>query len=231
MLAVVMAVRRVCVEGSEGASAAQVSVSCLGVIERSFHLHGFFRPVGAWYPGRVTPVFPDRPVPALRPPNIFSSGDDFTLWSFRARSYLKLVPPSHTTATVDRYINRSAISHPVGDSGRSFQRQAANSAPARFRERKQPPGESVGQFLGSLRNLATKIYAAKNRIKIEEQLLQQFILGVFHPGLKAELIRRSPDNIRDAIQLARSYEATSVLEPQLHALKLNRKSRSPSAIT
>ncbi|OON18605.1 hypothetical protein X801_05539, partial [Opisthorchis viverrini] len=44
--------------------------------------------------------------------------------------------------------------------------------------------------------------------------------GVSHPGLKAELIRHPPDNICDAIQLARSYEATLELEPQLHALKI-----------
>ncbi|TGZ63942.1 hypothetical protein CRM22_006622 [Opisthorchis felineus] len=100
----------------------------------------------------------------------------------------------------------------------------------RFRERKQPPGESVDQFMGSLRKLATKIYAPEDRIKTEEELPQQFILGVSHPGLKAELIRRSPDNIRNAIQLGRSYEATSALEPQLHALKLttNPGPRQPS---
>ncbi|OON21838.1 hypothetical protein X801_02264, partial [Opisthorchis viverrini] len=36
----------------------------------------------------------------------------------------------------------------------------------RSRERKQLPGESVHQFLGSLRDLATKIYAVEERIKI-----------------------------------------------------------------
>ncbi|KER27100.1 hypothetical protein T265_05794 [Opisthorchis viverrini] len=90
----------------------------------------------------------------------------------------------------------------------------------RFRERKQLPGESVDQFLGALRDLATRVYAVEDRTKVEAELLQQFILGVSHLGLKAELIRRSPDNIRDAIQLARSYEATSELEPQLHAVKI-----------
>ncbi|OON23372.1 hypothetical protein X801_00721 [Opisthorchis viverrini] len=90
----------------------------------------------------------------------------------------------------------------------------------RFRERKQLPSESVDQFLGTLRDLATKIYAVEDRTKVEAELLQQFILGTSRPGLKAELIRRSPDNIRDAIQLARSYEATSELEPQLHAVKI-----------
>ncbi|KER26570.1 hypothetical protein T265_06214 [Opisthorchis viverrini] len=77
------------------------------------------------------------------------------------------------------------------------------------RDRKQLLGESVDQFLESLRDLATKIYAVEDRIKIEVESLQQFILGVSHPGLKAELIRRSPDNIRDAVQLAHSYGATS----------------------
>ncbi|TGZ50030.1 hypothetical protein CRM22_010878 [Opisthorchis felineus] len=90
----------------------------------------------------------------------------------------------------------------------------------RFREGKQLPGESVDQVLGSLRNIATQIYAPEDRIETEEELLQQFILGVFLPGLKAELIRRSSDNIRDAVQLGRSYEATSALETQLHAFKL-----------
>ncbi|TGZ63693.1 hypothetical protein CRM22_006781 [Opisthorchis felineus] len=100
----------------------------------------------------------------------------------------------------------------------------------RLRERKQLPGESVDQFVVSLRTLATKIYAPEDRVKTEEELLQQFILGVSHPGLKAELICRSPDNIRDAIQLGRSYEAASALEPQLHALKLTTTSspRQPS---
>ncbi|TGZ73169.1 hypothetical protein CRM22_001672, partial [Opisthorchis felineus] len=100
----------------------------------------------------------------------------------------------------------------------------------RFRERKQLPGEFVDQFMESIKNPATKICAPEDRIKTEEELLQQFILGVSHPVLKAELIRRSPDNICDAIRLARSYEVTSVLRPQLHALKLttNPGPRQPS---
>ncbi|OON21142.1 hypothetical protein X801_02967 [Opisthorchis viverrini] len=97
-----------------------------------------------------SPISPDRTVPALRPPNVFCSGDDFTIWSFRARSSKQYHFPS-----TDIRGSVSESNYPVS-----------------------------------------------------------------HPGLKAELIRRSADNIRDAIQLARSYEATSELGPQLHASKI-----------
>ncbi|TGZ69633.1 hypothetical protein CRM22_003628 [Opisthorchis felineus] len=190
-------------------------------------------------------MIPDRSVPALRPPNVFSPGDDFTLWSFRARSYLKEVPAAQYGQYLLSLLDDSAARQLLS-TGTSIEappaalweilddlfnvRQPTLLQLERFRERKQLPGESVDQFMVSLRSLATKIYAPEDRIKTEEELLQQFILGVSHPGLKAELIRRSPDNIRDAIQLGRSYEATSALEPQLHALKLttNSSPRQPS---
>ncbi|TGZ60661.1 hypothetical protein CRM22_008412 [Opisthorchis felineus] len=190
-------------------------------------------------------MIPDRSVPALRPPNVFSPGDDFTLWSSRARSYLIGVPAAQYGECLLSLLDDSAARQLLS-TGTSIEappatlweilddlfnvRQPTLLQLERFRERKQLPGESEDQFMGSLSNLATKIYAPEDRIKTEEELLQQFILGVSHPGLKAELIRRSPDNIRDAIQLGRSYEATSALEPQLHALKLTTNSgpRQPS---
>ncbi|OON21264.1 hypothetical protein X801_02842 [Opisthorchis viverrini] len=139
-----------------------------------------------------SPISPDRTVPALCPPNygqyLLGLLDDSA-----ARQLLKTgtsieAAPATLWAILGDLFNIS--------------------------EQKQLPGKSVDQFLVSPRDLATNIYAAEDRRKIEGELLQQFILGVSHPGPKAELIRRSPDNIRDAIQLARK------LEPQLHALKI-----------
>ncbi|OON15509.1 hypothetical protein X801_08689, partial [Opisthorchis viverrini] len=182
-----------------------------------------------------SPISPDRTVPALRPPNVFCTGDDFTLWSFRARSYLKAVPVAqygqYLLSLLDVSAARQLLSTgtPIEAPPATLWavldnlfniRQPTLLQLERFRERKQLPGESVDQFLGTLRDLATNICPLEDRTRVEAELLQQFILGVSHTGLKAELISRSPDNIRDAIQLARSYEATSELEPQLHAVKI-----------
>ncbi|TGZ72485.1 hypothetical protein CRM22_002058 [Opisthorchis felineus] len=190
-------------------------------------------------------MIPDRSIAALRPPKVFSPGDDFTLWSFRARSYLKEVLAAQYGQYLLSLLDDSAARQLLS-TGTSIEvppatpwvilddlfnvRQPTLLQLERFRERKHLPGDSIDQFMGSLRNLATKICAPEDRVKTEEELLQQFILGISHPGLKAELTRRSPDDIRDAIQLGRSYEATSALEPQLHALKLttNPGPRQPS---
>ncbi|OON15415.1 hypothetical protein X801_08784, partial [Opisthorchis viverrini] len=172
-----------------------------------------------------SPIPPDRTVPALRSLDVFCPGDDFPLWSFRACFYLKLAPDSqcgHTTTNVNRHLNRNATSHPVGDLGRPPQHRAANSAPVREVQGAKAITRRIrGPVLGSLRDLVINNYAAEDRIKIEGELPQQFILEVSHPGLKAELIRRSPDNIRASIQLARSHGAKSGSKPQLHALKVS----------
>ncbi|OON15368.1 hypothetical protein X801_08832 [Opisthorchis viverrini] len=137
-----------------------------------------------------SPIPPDRMFPPCVRLMSSAPGDDFPLWSFRACFYLKLAPASQC--------------------GQYLLSLLDDSAARQLMERKQSPGEYVDQFLGSLRDLVTNIYAAEDRIKIK-----------VHPGLKAELIRHSPDNIRDAIQLARSHGAKSGSKPQLHALKIS----------
>ncbi|TGZ72702.1 hypothetical protein CRM22_001929 [Opisthorchis felineus] len=123
---------------------------------------------------------PDRSVPALRPPNVFSPGDDFTLWSFRTRSYHKKVPAAEYGQYLFSLLDDSAARQLLS-TGTSTEappatlweilddllnvRQPTLLQPKRLRERKQLLGESVDQFMGSLRNLAAKIYAPEDRIK------------------------------------------------------------------
>ncbi|OON24011.1 hypothetical protein X801_00066 [Opisthorchis viverrini] len=177
-----------------------------------------------------SPISPDRTVPVLRPPNVFCSGDDFTLLFFRAHSYLKAVPVSqygqYMLSLLDNSAARQLLSTgiPIEAPPTTLWavlddlfniRQPTLLQLERFRERKQLSGESVDQFLGPSGISQEKFTRWKT-----EQGSRLIYPGLSHPGLKEERIRRSPDNIRDAIQLARSYEATSELEPQLHAVKI-----------
>ncbi|KER25692.1 hypothetical protein T265_06870 [Opisthorchis viverrini] len=95
---------------------------------------------------------------------------------------------------------------------RPLQHQAANSAPVR----------EVQGAKAIIRRVRGPVFGKPqgSRSKKLRGGRQNIDRGVSHPGLKAELIRHPPDNICDAIQLARSYEATLELEPQLHALKI-----------
>ncbi|TGZ65771.1 hypothetical protein CRM22_005687 [Opisthorchis felineus] len=135
-------------------------------------------------------MIPGRSVPALRPRNVFSPGDNLTLWSFRTPSYLKQIPADQYEQYLPSLLDDSAAGQLLS-TGTPIEappatlwaiiddffnvRQPALLRLERFRGRKQLPGESVYRFIGSLRNLATKIYAAEYRIKTEEESLQQFI--------------------------------------------------------
>ncbi|OON19320.1 hypothetical protein X801_04812, partial [Opisthorchis viverrini] len=134
-------------------------------------------------------ISPDRTAPALRPPNVFFPGDDFIIWSFRARSYLKAVPVSQYGHQLDDSAARQLLS-----TGTQIEappatlwailddlfniRQPTLLQLERFRERKQLPGESMDQILGSLKDLATNIYAVEDRIKIEELEPQRHALKI-----------------------------------------------------
>ncbi|TGZ65774.1 hypothetical protein CRM22_005690 [Opisthorchis felineus] len=113
-------------------------------------------------------MIPDRSVPALRPPNVFSPGDDFTLWSFRARSYLKEVPAAQYGQYLLSLLDDSAARQLLS-TGTSIEappaalweilddlfnvRQPTLLQLERFRERKQlpeVPAAQYGQYLLSL---------------------------------------------------------------------------------
>ena len=72
--------------------------------------------------------------------------------------------------------------------------------------RVQRPGESLLDFAGELRMIATKALPDWSNGQLEELVRNQFIQGLVSPTVQMQLMKDMPHSINDAVELARKLE-------------------------
>ncbi|OON24008.1 hypothetical protein X801_00082 [Opisthorchis viverrini] len=165
-------------------------------------------------------------LPKLPTPPRFSPGDDFMLWSFRARPFLESVPTDHFGVFLVSLLDDDAL-HQVQASGIFLTSrpkvlwslleelfgcvQLAPMSLEKFWERKQLQGETVAV----LRETAAKAFPNESPADRNSEILKRFSLGLNNDHFKAKFLPKPPLTLAEALTTARSYEALCPILPSL----------------
>ncbi|CAI2736971.1 unnamed protein product [Dicrocoelium dendriticum] len=145
--------------------------------------------------------------PAPIPPPPFTPNGDFTLSSFRAKSYLQHIPASQygyfllsllDDAAALQFMFTGVSVNEALDVLWSILDELFNIQELsviireRFRKRKQQPSESVDELLRSLRVLLARAFPDYYIDTRNRELLDQFVLGIRERSLLQEFILDPP---------------------------------------
>ena len=170
---------------------------------------------------------------SLRPPSRFTAKSDFNLWFMRFELYTgeaKIPDGERVKELLDdepfRAVSQMGL---VGSAEyaavkeclrlRYGQRGTELEWQFKLQGRVQESGESLAEFAGSLRFLASKAFPGWTDAQRQELARNQFIQGVLSPSIQLRLMREMPASLETALEEAGKLESIEAAQKRLQRVK------------
>ena len=167
-----------------------------------------------------------------RPPTKFTTKTDWELWLIRFEAYadeatigkgdrgkellsllddepFRLVYQNGLVESKDYSAVCECLTLRYGKTGMGLEWQM------KLQCRVQRPGESLLDFAGELRMIASKAFPDWSNGQLEELVRNQFIQGLVSPTVQMQLMKDMPRSINDAVELARKLETAEQAQRRL----------------
>eukprot|EP00731_Ephydatia_muelleri_P013152 Em0007g462a len=167
-----------------------------------------------------------------RPPTKFTTKTDWELWLIRFEAYaneakigkgdrgkellsllddepFRLVYQNGLVESKDYSAVCECLTLRYGKTGMGLEWQI------KLQCRVQRPGESLLDFAGELRMIASKAFPDWSNGQLEELVRNQFIQGLVSPTMQMQLMKDMPHSINDAMELARKLETAEQAQRRL----------------
>ena len=161
------------------------------------------------------------PLPQIPSPDKFEIGGNFTLWQMQVEAYLRNFPEeTHSNivlsllsgdaliAAEQSKILKSAVTKSTFNKLRQLLDTPKLSIEYRreFYQRRQNPGESVRDFVFSLREIALHAFDPENEEELERRILEQFVDGLTLVSAQREFLSCFPTCLDAAVAKAEQLE-------------------------
>ena len=173
---------------------------------------------------------------SLRPPSRFTAKSDFNLWFMRFELYtgeakipdgervkellpllddepFRAVSQMGLVGSTEYAAVKECLRLRYGQSGTELEWQF------KLQGRVQESGESLAEFAGSLRFLASKAFPGWTDAQRQELARNQFIQGILSPSIQLRLMREMPASLETALEEAGKLESIETAQKRLQRVK------------
>eukprot|EP00731_Ephydatia_muelleri_P003480 Em0001g3480a len=155
---------------------------------------------------------------SVRPPAKFTEKTDWSLWISRFERYVKeaKVPDSERVKELLPLLEDEPL-RLVVQYGLS---ESADYAAVKFQARVQQRDESLVEYIGELRMLASRAFPGWSEEQRDVLIRNQFIQGVSSSSIQVQLLKEMPKSVKDAATLARRLETVEMAHRRLQTERI-----------